>query len=138
MSSALENLGLSIKRVQDRQHRMLDARLLPLGVSLVQWNALREIARNPGCSQHRLAQLTFNSDQAFGMLSNRLLQRGLVERQQGAGRAVIHHLTVAGESLYHKGREIHADVIADAFAPLDSEERAILSDLLEKLLGSAG
>jgi hypothetical protein len=41
---------------------------LPHPSCLVQWNALREIERNPGCSQHRLAERTFNSDQAFGSL----------------------------------------------------------------------
>ncbi len=72
MSSSLEPLGLLIKTVQHRHHRTLDAKLAPLGVSLVQWSALREIDRHPGVSMHRLAELTFNSDQAFGTLATRL------------------------------------------------------------------
>jgi hypothetical protein len=74
MSRTLEDLGLSLKKVQSRHHRALDAQLLRLGVSLVQWNALREIDRNPGSTAHRLAELTFNSDQAFGTLTTRLLR----------------------------------------------------------------
>jgi len=134
MSSTPEHLGLLIKRIQDRQHRQLDAALETLDVSLVQWNALREIERNPGCSQHRLAQLTFNSDQAFGTLTTRLMQRGLVERQRGAGRAMALQLTPLGSSLYLRGAEIHAKVIGASFASLDEAERQILSDLLTRLL----
>src|SRR5579859_1946204 len=48
MSSEPEQLGWLVKRLQHRHHRVLDENLTPLGVSLVQWNALREIDRNPG------------------------------------------------------------------------------------------
>jgi DNA-binding MarR family transcriptional regulator len=134
MSSTPEHLGLLIKRLQDRHHRLLDAALGPLGVSLVQWNALREIERNPGSSQHKLAQLTFNSDQAFGTLTTRLIERGLVERQRGAGRAMALQLTPFGRSLYLQGAEIHSSVAGASFAPLDAAERHVLSDLLTRLL----
>lgn len=137
MSSAPEKLGLLIKRVQDRNHRLLDAALEPLGVSLIQWNALREIERNPASSQHRLAQLTFNSDQAFGTLTTRLLQRGLIERQQGSGRALVLQLTALGRSLYLQGAEIHSRVAAVSFASLDGSERDKLSELLTRLLPSS-
>lgn len=134
MSTTPETLGLLIKRVQDRHHRQLDGMLAPLGLSLVQWNALREIERNPGASQHQLALLSFNSDQAFGTLTNRLLQRGLIVRQNGPGRAVTHRLTSAGESLYLQGVEIHAKYIANSFARLDAAEREVLHTLLNRLL----
>ena len=135
MSSALESLGLLIKRAQHRHHRALEARLAPLGISLVQWSALREIDRNPGSSQHGLAELTFNSDQAFGTLTTRLLRLGLVKRRPGEGRAVVHRLTAKGETLLHQGREIMLEVLAASFAPLDQDERAQLTGLLTKLLG---
>lgn len=138
MSTAPEKLGLLIKRAQDRQHRQLDEALAPLGVSLVQWNALREIDRNPGASQHQLALLSFNSDQAFGALTSRLIQRGLIVRENGPGRAVTHQLTPSGKSLYLEGVEIHAKVIARSFAPLDAAERDMLGGLLGRLLGPEG
>ena len=108
--------------------------LAPLGISLVQWNALREIERNPGSSQHRLAQLTFNSDQAFGTLSTRLYERGWINRTKGVGRAMVHQLTPLGTSLYVQGAEIHAKVVAQSFAPLDGSERDTLFGLLTRLL----
>ncbi len=134
MSTTVEALGHAIKRMQDRHHRTLDARLAVLGVSLVQWNALREIHRNPGSSLHRLAELTFNSDQAFGMLAARLLRLGLVERTNGPGRTLVHSLTGKGDALRKKGQKILLDVLEHSFAPLREDERATLLHLLTKLL----
>lgn len=134
MSRALEELGLSIKKVQSRHHRALDTRLQRLGVSLVQWNALREIDRNPGSTAHRLAELTFNSDQAFGTLTTRLLRLGFIERQPGAGRANTHCLTPEGKTVLAQGREVMRKMLATSFAPLSEEEQATLSMLLAKLL----
>lgn len=134
MKNSLQPLALALKQVQDLHHRALDTRLAPLGISMVQWNALREIDKNPGSSLHRLAELTFNSDQAFGTLANRLLRQGFVRRQPGEGRAIVHSLTPKGKNLLDQGRGIVREVFAASFAPLDGEERAVLFQLLTKLL----
>jgi len=134
MSRQLEHLGLAIKTIQWRHHRALDSQLLPLGISLVQWNALREINRNPGCSAHRLSELTFNSAQAFGTLLTRLQQLGFVERLPGPGRANTHRLTPGGKAMLAKGQEVLHGVLSASFASLSREERATLSQLLDKLL----
>ena len=133
--SALEILGFSIKRIQYRNYRAADARLAPLGISLVQWNALREIGRNPGLSMHRLAELTFNSDQAFGTLMARLLRQKLIERQPGTGRANVHRLTPRGRTLVAGGHRCLRQVMGRTFAPLDADECTRLQDLLNKVLG---
>jgi DNA-binding MarR family transcriptional regulator len=129
-----EHLGWLIKRVQHAHHRALDTRLARLGASLVQWNALREIERNPGCSQHELAERTFNSDQAFGTLTTRLQARGWVERGEGKGRATTHRLTAKGKALLHGGQEVMAEVLATSFASLDRKEREQLASLLTRVL----
>lgn len=133
---SLEILSLSIKRLQYRNYRALDARLAPLGISLVQWGALREIERNPGLCMHRLAELTFNSDQAFGTLMTRLLRQKLVERQPGAGRANVHRLTPRGKTLLGEGRKRVRQVLTRIYAALDSDECVRLQGLLTKVLGS--
>ena len=61
MPRSLQDVGLAVKRLQARHHRALDARLSSLGISLVQWDALRHLARNPDASLHDLARLTFQS-----------------------------------------------------------------------------
>jgi len=134
MTISLEQLGLSIKRVQDRHHRVLDARLAALGISLVQWNALREIERNPGSPQLRLAELTFNSAQAFGTLVTRLQRLGFVKRESGEGRAFVHTLTPKGQKLLEQGRHVVQTMLVESFSGLNEEERVALSHLLGKML----
>ena len=135
MPEPLEILALSIKRLQYLNYRVLDARLAPLGISLVQWGALREIERNPGLCMHRLAELTFNSDQAFGTLMTRLLRQKLVARQPGAGRANVHRLTPHGRTLLGEGRKRVRQVLVRIFARLDADECVRLQGLLTKVLG---
>ena len=136
MTISLEALGLLVKKAQHRQHRALEAQLAPLGVSLVQWNALREIDRNPGSTMHGLAELTFNSDQAFGTLVTRLMKLGLVERQPGQGRAMIHSLTPAGTAKLHQCQQVVPRVTSQNFAPLSEADRKELSRLLTALIDS--
>ena len=134
MSNQLENVALSIKKLQARHHRTLDRRLSRFGMSLVQWNALREIGRNPGVSAHALSELTFNSDQAFGTLATRLIRLGFVNREPGKGRAVIHRLTPKGAKMRDAGQAILLEVLKESFAPLTVSARQRLQTLLTKLL----
>ena len=131
---SIETIALLVKRVQHRHHRWMDAALAALDLSLVQWNALREIHRNPAASMHQLSELTFNSDQAFGTLTTRLLRAGLIERIPGPGRVTHHRLTAKGEALYGKGNGLVREVLERSFAPLDAQECETLGALLTKLL----
>jgi DNA-binding MarR family transcriptional regulator len=132
-----EKLGQAIKRLQHRHHRAIDAKLLLLGVSLVQWDALRAIHQHPNVSAHYLAQLTFQTDQSFGTLAGRMIARGLIEQTPGPGRALHHHLTSAGEELLNKGYGVVNEVLAESFAPLSPTELDTLYDLLTHLLDSS-
>jgi len=130
MATDLEALGQAVKRAQYRNHRTMDAALRPVGVTLVQWDALRAVERMPGASGHDLAVATFQSDQAFGTLANRLVDRGLVVRNSGRGRRMEHTLTPAGRAALDEGNRIAAEVLQDLFAPLDDDQRATLASLL--------
>ncbi len=138
MAVALEDLGQAVKRLQYRHHRTLDARLVPLGITLVQWDALRAISRYPNVSAHRLAQLTFQTDQSFGALAGRLEARGWIERLSGPGKAIRHRLTPSGEALLHEGHTVFNEVISQSFSPLSPTERETLYDLLTRLLNGSG
>lgn len=137
MGVALEELARVIKQAQYRQHRTLDSRLAPLGVTLVQWDALRAISRHPNASAHRLAQLTFQTDQSFGALAGRLQALGWIDRVTGSGRAIRHRLTDTGEALLREGQPVYDAVLAQSFAPLLLTERATLYDLLRRLVQEA-
>jgi DNA-binding MarR family transcriptional regulator len=138
MVVALQDLALAVKRLQYRHHRMLDAWLSPLGITLVQWDALRAISRHPNVSAHRLAQLTFQTDQSFGALAGRLEARGWIERITGPGKAIRHHLTPSGEALLREGHTVYNEVLLESFSPLSPTERETLYDLLTRLLCEPG
>ena len=134
MTRTAEEVALLVKRLQHRHHRALTAALAPLGISLVQWDTLRHLSRNPDASLHDLAKLTFQTDQSFGSLATRMAERGLIERVPGPGRAVRHRLTERGEELLRAGMEIHERVVTGSFAPLASDELDRLGDLLSGVL----
>lgn len=134
MMTPLEKLGLSIKRLQEQHHRTLDTELTSLGVSLVQWHALREIDSHPGSSQLRLAELTFNSAQAFGTLVTRMERAALIRRAPSGGRAFALSLTPKGEQLLKEGRQVVLDVLAASFGGLSEKECATLQKLVAKAL----
>jgi DNA-binding MarR family transcriptional regulator len=127
-------IGLAIKRLQVRHHRAANAALAPLGLSIVQWDALRHLHRNPDASLHDLAQLTFQTDQSFGTLAARMIDRGLIERVPGPGRAVKHRLTAKGEALQEDGQRLLDGVLERSFAPLTPQQLAHLDELLRLLL----
>lgn len=134
MTRPLAQIGLAVKRLQHRHHKAADAALAGHGISLVQWDALRHISENPGASLHDLAVLTFQSDQGFGTLAARMVERGLIERVAGPGRAVRHQLTERGERLRGEGQAAVDAVLAESFAVLDAGELATLDALLRKLV----
>ncbi|XXX82743.1 MarR family winged helix-turn-helix transcriptional regulator [Sorangium sp. So ce134] len=110
--------------------------MAPLGVTLVQWDALCHIANNPGASSHQLAELTFQTDQAFGTLSSRLLERGFIERQVGPGRAIRHHLSPTGADLMKTGAAVVDEVLRASFASLTQADVELLYRLVARVLES--
>lgn len=112
----------------------MDGRLAPLGITLVQWDALRHISNEPGASAHRLAELTFQTDQGFGTLANRLVERGLIERRAGPGRAIRHHLSAAGATLLAKANAVVDEALRESFAALSIDDAETLHRLLTRVL----
>ncbi|MFP3464050.1 MarR family winged helix-turn-helix transcriptional regulator [Leifsonia sp. SIMBA_070] len=137
MTTDLEVLGLEVKRAQYRNHRTMDAALHDVGITLVQWDALRAIERMPGGSGHDLAVATFQSDQSFSALATRLMDRGLVTRSAGRGRRLEYALTDSGRAALEDGYDVARGVLHDLFAPLDETQRAELLRTLRLLTADA-
>ena len=135
MPSKLQPLGRAVKRLQHKHHRALDARLVEIGTTLAQWDALRAIDQHPESSSHKLAGMTFQTDQSFGALANRMVDRGLIERVAGGGRVLLHRLTPAGRAALEQGHVVADEVLAQSFAPLTAAQRRQLQELLEIALG---
>ncbi|GAA2750380.1 MarR family winged helix-turn-helix transcriptional regulator [Amnibacterium kyonggiense] len=130
-----EELGRAIKQVQWGNHRALDSRLRAVGSTIVQWDVLRALSRNPAASAHELAVATFQSDQSLGVMMRGMERKGLVERSTPHGRRIEHRITDAGERVLEVGHQAAAEVFRAAFAPLDQAERATLLGLLRRLVG---
>lgn len=130
------DVALAVKRLQHRHHRALTAALAPLGLSLPQWDTLRHLHRKPDASLHDLAMLTFQTDQSFGSLAARMVERGLIERIPGPGRAVKHRLTDEGERLRAEGQELAERVVADSFRGLSPDQIDALGTLLDAALAN--
>src|SRR3954462_11079073 len=131
------DVALAVKRLQYRHHRALSRALAPLNLSLVQWDTLRHLHREPDASLHDLAVLTFQTDPSFGSLATRMAQRGLIERVPGPGRAVRHRLTERGEELRQAGDAVVNEVFADSFASLAPDQLDRLGALLAQVLESS-
>ena len=114
MAPSLQDVGLAVKRLQWRHHRAANERLAEFGVSLVQWDVLRHLAQQPEASLHALAELTFQTDQSMGTLAARMIQRELIERVPGPGRAVRHRLTTRGEEVRRAGARVLDGVFAES------------------------
>ncbi|WP_233608376.1 MarR family winged helix-turn-helix transcriptional regulator [Nocardia stercoris] len=124
-----------MKRLQYRHHRRASQALAPLGISLVQWDTLRHLHRKPDASLHDLAVLTFQTDQSFGSLAARMVDRGLIERVPGPGRAVKHRLTEKGARLRAEGQDIMDELAAASLAALSADQLDQLGELLDLALG---
>jgi DNA-binding MarR family transcriptional regulator len=132
MAVPLQDVGLAVKRLQWRHHREANKRLAALGLSLPQWDVLRHLAQRPEASLHDLALLTFQTDQSMGALATRMVDRGLLTRVEGPGRAVRHALTTEGDRVRVAGGQIVDGVIEESIGTLDEQERATLYGLLVK------
>jgi DNA-binding MarR family transcriptional regulator len=118
-----------------RHHRALSRALAPLGLSLVQWDTLRHLHRQPDASLHDRAVLTFQTDQSFGSPATRMADRGLIERVPGPGRAVKHRLTEEGARLRAAGQDAVDAVFASSFGTLSAAQLDRLGELLDTALG---
>ena len=134
MDNELERLGRAVKQAQHRQHRAADAALNAIGITLVQWDALRAIAAAPGASAHQLAIASFQTDQAFGTLANRLEAQQLIVRTAGEGRRIEHRLSPKGEAMLAEGHAVTDLIRAELYADLSKAERRTLAGLLERIL----
>lgn len=132
--SSMQDVALLIKRLQNQHHKTLDAALGAIGLTLVQWDALRHLSQHPEASLHALAQLTFQSDQGFGTLAARMEDRGLVQREAGHGRAVTLTMTAKGRSLLADAAHVVDQTLTGTLGQLTQGELDDLHRLLDEAL----
>lgn len=126
----LQDVGLAVKRLQWRHHSAANKQLAGLGVSLPQWDVLRHLHENPDASLHDLAVLTFQTGQSMGTLASRMVDRGLLERLTGSGRAIRHRITPEGERVRREGSRVLDGVLRSTLGRLSKDDLATLHRLL--------
>jgi DNA-binding MarR family transcriptional regulator len=128
-----EVLGRAVKQVQWRHHRAMDARMREIGSTIVQWDVLRALERQPDASAHDLAVATFQSDQSLGVMMRNMERKGLVARSTPNGRRIEHRITEAGARVLEQGHGFAAEVLSTSFGVLDAGERDLLLTLLRRI-----
>ncbi|MEC3918507.1 MarR family winged helix-turn-helix transcriptional regulator [Nocardia sp. CDC160] len=131
MEPSLQQLGQAVKRLQWHHHREANRRLAAIGSSLAHWDVLRNLHEHPDASLHDLALLTFQTDQSMGTLATRMIDRGLLERVSGPGRAIRHRLTADGERTRREGGRVIDEVLMNTLGTLSRDDRATLYRLLK-------
>ena len=129
----MQDVGVAVKQLQWKHQREANRRMsAQAGLSLVQWDVLRHLHDEPGASLHDLAGRTFQTDQSMGELARRMVDRGLLARVDGPGRAVRHRLTSEGEAAYEACSGIVDDVLVASIGTLTPKEQASLHAMLTK------
>ncbi|GAA2139024.1 MarR family transcriptional regulator [Glycomyces algeriensis] len=96
--------------------------------------ALLTLDEFPGLAVTTLGRYIGLSQPAAARMVDGLVQRGLVERRTGQGRAVAVHLTAPGKRTVARLLKDRKGVLGPLVEGLDAKERVALEALLEKLL----
>jgi MarR family transcriptional regulator, lower aerobic nicotinate degradation pathway regulator len=109
-----------------------------LGITSTQYGILFVLKHRPGIDQISVAKLLGLDRSTTGMVVNKLEQAGLVRRHVAAPdrRRRSLHLTRAGEKMLARLAAPAERARARVLSPLDSRERALFLDMLDKLTGS--
>lgn len=115
-------------------------RVSRLDLTPPQTGLLRVVAIDPGRSQQALAQQLGTPATRLVALVDGLEQRGLLERRRNPQDRRLHavHLGPSGAELMAEVRDVAREHEDAVLAPLDTEERTRLRELLGKLADAHG
>jgi DNA-binding MarR family transcriptional regulator len=105
------------------------------GLAVTEWRIIAVLGRFPGLSAAGVAERSAMDKVAVSRAVARLLERGLLHREthDDDRRRSVLELSEAGRAVYD---EVAPQALAyerDLLAPLDSNERRVLSELLDRL-----
>ncbi len=130
-----ENLASLLADVARHMRRAFDARARKIGVTRPQWQVLVVLRRNEGINQGGLADLLEVEPITVCRMVDRLQEAGLVERHPDPAdrRSWRLHLTQKAAGLLGKLKPFADDMLEEALAGLDVDERLCLSKTLETI-----
>jgi DNA-binding MarR family transcriptional regulator len=108
----------------------------PLALKPVEFTLLVLLLAHHGAAPKQLAAWLRVPAPQVTLLVDRLAERGLLERRRSPhdGRALQIHLTGEGHTLAQSAQQLSRGMEADFLAPLSPAERAMLRELLLKLV----
>jgi len=133
VDSDVIDVAILLRRAQLRKQAACDAALARWDMTLPQWGMLKAIASHPDSSTHDLARSTGQSDQAAGAVVARLERRGLLQRRNLSGKAILHRLTPAGQKVLTRCDKTVADVVGAALSGFTVKDVATLRKQLRQL-----
>jgi len=129
-----EQIGFILRQVWQR-HAAIFAAGIGANLTPTQWAALAKLAETGPCSQNQLGRLTAMYVATIKGVIDRLTARGLTETSADPqdGRRLKVSLTRNGRELAEKAASNALAITRETLAPLEANEREMLTALLNKL-----
>lgn len=133
-------VGYATTRASITMRRLFARNFEPLDLKVVEYSILMLVAANPQVNQRRLGEALDISAPNMAVMLDRLVERGWVERVRSTEdrRAMHIHLTPAGVELVARAEKIAATMENPALRALSTAERALLIELLQKIVSGRG
>lgn len=128
-------IGFLIADVARLMRSSFDRRVRKLGLTRSQWLVLSRLQRYPGISQSELAEMLEVERATAGRTIDRMERRNwLVRRPDPADRRINRlYLTAEAEAVQAELARIAEQLLDDAMASLDAEEREALTEMMERV-----
>jgi DNA-binding MarR family transcriptional regulator len=129
-----QQVGFILRQASQR-HAAIFAARIPDQLTATQFATLARLQEVGPCSQNRLGRLTAMDAATIKGVTDRLIQRGLVDAtvDPGDGRRRMLALTPAGLDAVARAIPVGFEISAETLEPLDAEEREQFMSLLKKL-----
>jgi len=128
-------LGFLLSDVARLMRAAFDRRVRRLGLTRAQWQVLAQLYHRPGISQTELAEALEVERATAGRMIDRLERKGWVVRVADPLDRRINRLELTAEA-HGIEAEMHlaaTDLLDEALARLDPEERELLGDMLGRM-----
>jgi DNA-binding MarR family transcriptional regulator len=131
-------VGYAASRAALELRKVFAGHMEPFGLTTQQFSILMLVTDNGDVNQKQLGQALDISPPNMAVTLDRMAERGWIERVRSTRdrRAQQIHLTPAGRVLAERTRRIAATMEEPALAGLSRAERALLVELLRKIVPS--
>ena len=140
-SSRLAHLvGYAASRAALTLRKAFHRHMAPLDLKIVEFSILMLVAQNSQVNQKQLGAALDVSAPNMAVTLDRMVEQGWVERVRSTTdrRAQHIHLTTRGVQLVQRAEKIAATMEAPALSVLSAAEKALLIELLDKVVAGRG